>query len=191
VDAANNFQHSHVPLEVPEPGIAESPLRAAPTAAVDGAFNAAARADLQAGTYNVYIFPDGGIGFEFPSVAAATAAFAPRIVSSPEAIADVLVRLLPALAGQSDAPRPTRKRREPKNAADRNLITVAEFAAHIDCAESSVFELLKLGLPSIKSPKIGRRILKSQAEAWLLAGGAERSRTAKRLRKANGATNGC
>ena len=189
MDAANNFQHSRVPLEVPEPGIAEGALRAAPTAAVDGAFNAAARADLQAGTYNVYIFLDGGIAFEFPSVAAATAAFAPRIVSSPEAIADVLVRLLPAL-GQPDAPPPTRKRREPKSAADRNLITVAEFAAHIDCAQSSVWELLKLGLPSIKSPKIGRRILKSQAEAWLLAGGAERSRTAKKLRKTKGATNG-
>jgi hypothetical protein len=79
---------------------------------------------------------------------------------------------------------------EPKSAADRNLITVAEFAAHIDCAKSSVWELLKLGLPSIKSPKLGRRILKSQAEAWLLAGGALRSRTAKKLRKAKGGTDG-
>lgn len=62
-----------------------------------------------------------------------------------------------------------------------DLVTVREFAALVGCAESSVFELLRLGLPSFKSKHLGRRIKRTQALAWLAEGGAERSRIAKRI----------
>lgn len=58
---------------------------------------------------------------------------------------------------------------------DRNLVTVEEFASLIAASPSSVWELIKLGLPSRKITKVGRRILKAQAEAWLVAGGAEKA----------------
>lgn len=54
---------------------------------------------------------------------------------------------------------------------DRNLVTVEEFASLIAASPSSIWELIKLGLPSRKIAKIGRRILKVQAEAWLVANG--------------------
>lgn len=58
---------------------------------------------------------------------------------------------------------------------DRNLVTVEEFASHLAISPSSIWELIKLGLPSRKIIKVGRRILKAQAEAWLGAGGAEKA----------------
>lgn len=64
---------------------------------------------------------------------------------------------------------------------DRNLVTTGEFACAVNIAESTVFELLKRGLPSTKTKGLGRRILKEQAVAWLVAGGPERSRVAKRV----------
>ena len=66
------------------------------------------------------------------------------------------------------------KARLRKCPTDRNLVTVEEFAVYLHIAPSSVFELLKKGLPSIKSAHVGRRILKTQAEAWLIAGGADK-----------------
>lgn len=66
---------------------------------------------------------------------------------------------------------------------DPDLLTVSEFAALVGIAESSVFELLKKGLPSFKSPHVGRRIKRAQALAWLAEGGATRSRIAKRMAK--------
>lgn len=84
-----------------------------------------------------------------------------------------------------------RRRRRPRAApSDRNLVTVAEFAHHVSIAESTVFELLKRGLPSTKTKGLGRRILRGQAEAWLIAGGAERSRAARKFAKANGGGRG-
>lgn len=58
---------------------------------------------------------------------------------------------------------------------DRNLVTVEEFASSLAISPSSTWELIKLGLPSCKITKVGRRILKAQAEAWLVAGGAEKA----------------
>ena len=85
----------------------------------------------------------------------------------------------------SSTPRLRRARLSEKKApVDRNLVTVDEFAVTLKLAPSSIFELLKLGLPSIKSPFVGRRILRAEAEAWLIAGGASRSRKAKELARA-------
>lgn len=82
-----------------------------------------------------------------------------------------------------EARRPRAARSVPlgPRAQDPELVTVREFAALVGCAESSVFELLKLGLPSFKSKHLGRRIKKAQALAWLAEGGAERSRIARRI----------
>ena len=73
---------------------------------------------------------------------------------------------------------------EKKVPVDRNLVTVDEFATAIELSPSSIFELLKHELPSIKSPYLGRRVLRAEAEAWLIAGGASRSRKAKALARA-------
>jgi hypothetical protein len=83
---------------------------------------------------------------------------------------------------ESGAVRQARARLK-KCPTDRNLVTVEEFASAMDIAVSTVFELLKLGLPSIKSAGLGRRVLRQQAEAWLIAGGASRSRAAKSIAK--------
>ncbi len=77
--------------------------------------------------------------------------------------------------------RPRRPRVEP---ADRNLVTVGEFAVLVPCAESSVHELIKLGLPAQKIPNVGRRIMKKEALEWLVAGGARKSRVALKLARA-------
>jgi predicted DNA-binding transcriptional regulator AlpA len=66
-----------------------------------------------------------------------------------------------------------------------DLLTVKEFAGLLGIAESSVFELLKKGLPSFKSKHVGRRIKKTLALAWLTDGGAERSRIARRIANVN------
>lgn len=58
---------------------------------------------------------------------------------------------------------------------DRNLVTVEEFASYLAISPSSIWALIKLGLPSRKITGAGRRILKAQAEAWLVAGGAEKA----------------
>jgi hypothetical protein len=100
---------------------------------------------------------------------------------SPRAVAQIVEEVLRRQGER-------REQRPPPT--DRNLVSVAEFARHIDIAESTVFELLKRGLPSTKTKGLGRRILMEQAEAWLVAGGPERSRTAKRLAKTNGAPRG-
>jgi hypothetical protein len=55
-----------------------------------------------------------------------------------------------------------------------NLLTIPEFAAYWNISESGVVKLIRRGMPSIKAPILGRRILKAQADAWLLAGGANR-----------------
>lgn len=70
-----------------------------------------------------------------------------------------------------------------RKSVDPDLLTVAEFSSLVGIAESSVFELLKKGLPSFKSPHVGRRIKRAQALAWLAEGGATRSRIARRMAK--------
>jgi hypothetical protein len=104
-----------------------------------------------------------------------------------EAVAERVVASLAQGAPSSTVPVGTLAkpaRISPKAERNPNLVTTEEFADHLDCSEASVFELLKLGLPSIKSLGIGRRILKDQALAWLVGGGASRSRIAKKLAKA-------
>jgi len=107
-----------------------------------------------------------------------------------EALAStVAARVVAALrlAGQTataTGSEPTTMRRMSATATNRNLVTTEEFAASVDCSEASVFELLKLGLPSIKSRGLGRRILKDKATEWLISGGAARSRVAKKIAKA-------
>jgi hypothetical protein len=71
----------------------------------------------------------------------------------------------------------------PLKPVDRNLVSVSEFARLVDVAESTVWVWIQRGLPSTKAQGLGRRILRAQAEAWLIAGGPERSRTAKKLAK--------
>ena len=91
----------------------------------------------------------------------------------------------------ADAPRRGRTRRRRAAAShDRNLVTTAEFATALDVAESTVFEWLKRGLPSVKTKGLGRRILHKEAEAWLMNGGPERSPAAKKLAKARDRANG-
>jgi hypothetical protein len=65
-----------------------------------------------------------------------------------------------------------------------NLMTVEAFAALIGISRTSVFAMLKNGLPSIKAPGVGRRIIRDQAEAWILAGGPRRARTVRTTRAA-------
>jgi len=138
---------------------------------------------LGADQFLVHILPTGRVLYEFGSHEVAARFFGQKIVANQDDLRVVLGELLAGTAGsQLRTARPA--------ATDRNLVTTREFAEALNCAESSVFEMLKLGLPSIKSPKLGRRILKSEALAWLQAGGATRSRTAKRLRKTNGAGHG-
>lgn len=96
----------------------------------------------------------------------------------------VVVLTRPSATAAQPTPCPgTRRRRSSASPTDRNLVTVSEFAALVDVAESTVFEWLKRGLPSVKTKGLGRRILKQQAEAWLVNGGPERSAAAKRLAK--------
>ena len=137
---------------------------------------------LEADQFHVYILPSGQTLYEFGSQAVAERFFGNRVLVSKEDLRALISELI------ADAPRREEPRDAPVRTApvDRNLVTTREFAEVLDCAESSVFEMLKLGLPSIKSPKLGRRILKAEALAWLQAGGASRSRTARRLRKTNG-----
>ncbi len=136
--------------------------------------------DLADDELRVTIGLDGRTELEFASLASADRFFATRVATTPQALRE-LVKELGVTRRNGTTPRRGDLPRE-----DRNLVTTREFAEALDCAESSVFELIKLGLPSRLIPRIGRRILRTQAEAWLLAGGAERSRTAKRLRKTNG-----
>jgi hypothetical protein len=101
-----------------------------------------------------------------------------------------------------DLTRPRRRYRARRTRAeptDRNLVTAQEFAEHVGCSAASVHELVKLGLPSIKAPGLGRRILKEEAVAWLVGGGARKSRVALKLARtayrakkaaANGACDG-
>lgn len=62
------------------------------------------------------------------------------------------------------------------------LLTILELTLIWNISQASVYRLLALGLPSIKEPGLGRRILKEQAEAWILAGGASK---AKKKARAN------
>lgn len=100
------------------------------------------------------------------------------VLHVPEASGAELAEVTEAAA----AARPTRRRGAPAP-HDRNLVTVAEFAIALDVAESTVFDWLTRGLPSVKTKGLGRRILRQQAEAWLVNGGPERSRAAKKLAK--------
>jgi hypothetical protein len=140
--------------------------------------------DLADDELRVTIGHNGQTELEFASLASAERFFGTRVATTPEALRE-LVRDLGMARPGGAVPRRGDLARE-----DRNLVTTREFADALDCAESSVFEMLKLGLPSIKSPKLGRRILKAEALAWLQAGGASRSRTAKRLRKTSGGSRG-
>lgn len=119
-----------------------------------------------------------------------------------------ILRIPPVIEAAADSPeggdltRPRRKyskRRSRLPPTDRNLVTAQEFANHVGCSASSVHELVKIGLPNIKAPGIGRRILKEQAVAWLIGGGARKSKVALKLARAayrakrataNGAPNG-
>jgi hypothetical protein len=103
----------------------------------------------------------------------------------PGSIGVVVLRAPQAGPSEIEGFGPTVPRRRARDlpAVDRNLVTTEEFAASVDCSEASVFELLKLGLPSIKSRGIGRRILKREATEWLINGGASRSRVAMKLAK--------
>lgn len=49
-----------------------------------------------------------------------------------------------------------------------NFITVSETAAWLNISRRSVFRLLSKGMPSTMKPGIGRRVLKMQAENWLI-----------------------
>ena len=103
----------------------------------------------------------------------------------PGSVGVVVLRAPQAGPSEIEGFGPTVPRRRARDlpAVDRNLVTTEEFAASVDCSEASVFELLKLGLPSIKSRGIGRRILKREATEWLINGGASRSRVAMKLAK--------
>lgn len=111
----------------------------------------------------------------------------PAAPPRPGSLGVVIVRgpptITPALS-QTPARRKYSPRRPRVGPTDRNLVTVAEFAGLIPCSEQSIHELIKLGLPSMKSPKIGRRVLKGEALAWLISGGARKSRIARKLAKA-------
>jgi hypothetical protein len=56
--------------------------------------------------------------------------------------------------------------------------TVDEFADISGLKRTTIFKLIKLGLPSIKILR-HRRILTEKAKAWLMAGGADLSRLRK------------
>jgi excisionase family DNA binding protein len=57
---------------------------------------------------------------------------------------------------------------------NENLLTVREAADYLKCSETSIFNLLKKGMPSIKVPGLGRRILKAECYQWFISGGANR-----------------
>lgn len=109
----------------------------------------------------------------------------------PDSLGVAILRLPPTLTPEkapeiSEAPkrRRYRQRRPRVEPTDRNFVTVAEFAALVPCAESSVYELIDLGLPSQKIPKVGRRVMKKEALEWLIAGGARKSKVARKLARA-------
>jgi hypothetical protein len=86
---------------------------------------------------------------------------------------------------ESTAPgRKYARRRARLPPTDRNLVTAQEFADAVGCSVASVNQLVKLGLPAIKAPGLGRRILKEQAMKFLVEGGVRRSRVALKLAKA-------
>lgn len=65
-----------------------------------------------------------------------------------------------------------------------NLMTVKDAATYFNISERSVYTLIGIGLPSIKSAALGRRILRAQSDAWLLAGGhLKRANAAKSKKK--------
>lgn len=49
------------------------------------------------------------------------------------------------------------------------MLTVEEFAIYWNISKTTVYNLIKKGLPSIKKTGVGRRILKDQADQWLLS----------------------
>lgn len=115
----------------------------------------------------------------------------PAAPPKPGTIGVAVIRRVPKLAASDCAAvemEPARRGYRPRRArcapTDRNLVTAQEFADHVGCSAASVHELVKLGLPNIKAPGIGRRILKEQAIAWLVAGGSRKSRVALKLAKA-------
>ena len=102
-----------------------------------------------------------------------------------------VVRLPPVIEAASRSPEdgeaPVRKyarRRGRLAPTDRNLVTAQEFADAVGCSVASVNQLVKLGLPAIKAPGIGRRILKEQAMNFLIGGGVRKSKVALKLAKA-------
>lgn len=96
-----------------------------------------------------------------------------RIVAGAEDLSEVLSEPVSFHRAVSDNVVPRTR------AIDRNLVTVKEFAQCVGCAESSVWELIKIGLPSRRIAKIGRRVLRAEAEAWLIGGGGSRGRSTK------------
>lgn len=48
-----------------------------------------------------------------------------------------------------------------------NLVTIKEFCQIYSVSESSVYRLLRLGLPSVKLIGLGRRIILDKASNWL------------------------
>lgn len=82
-------------------------------------------------------------------------------------------------AGSTRRPRP-RRRSARTRAGNGNLLTVPEAATYFGVAQSTVFNLLNRGLPSIKTMGLGRRILRDKAEAWLIANGPERAKPRKK-----------
>jgi excisionase family DNA binding protein len=82
--------------------------------------------------------------------------------------------------------RPAAERTMRDKAERGDLATVKEFAAEVGVGQNTVFEWIKRGLPSVKTKGLGRRIQRQKATDWLIAGGPERSRAAKKLAQ-NGA----
>lgn len=62
---------------------------------------------------------------------------------------------------------------EPPLSRNRYL-TVEETAVILNCSRRSVFNLLKKGLPSVKLPGLGRRVLGDKLDGWLLSGAANK-----------------
>lgn len=53
--------------------------------------------------------------------------------------------------------------------ANNNFLTIGEAAAWLDISPRTIKRMIKQGLPSVKKAGLGRRVLKQQAEAYLIS----------------------
>lgn len=73
---------------------------------------------------------------------------------------------------------------------NNNLMKIKDFAEYWQITERTVYRLIKKGLPCVKAPGVGTRVLRDQSDAFLLVNGFARAAKARSTKSRKGKTKG-